>query len=863
MKNKQEFSAAPKEHDVYRSSQIIQPSNSVEAKCPGRSINAADDMPLLRSCGGVRRQVSINISSLRDWLNALTASCSERASLHPAATRWLIICTLLLAFSSRGLAQTPASISGRVTDEKAASVAGADVRLSSRDGLHLSTSTDATGAFRFDDVGAGSYIIEVKAAGFATLATMEIHLTRGQTENLDLKLKVAGINESVVVTATGTPQRADEVSKAVSMLAAQQIEAKHELTLTETLRGIPGLRVQQQGSLGELTTLRLRGQRNFDTAILLDGLRVRDSADINGSAVSLISDLVPLDLDRVEVLRGSGSSIYGTNAIGGVINLVQADGAGKPHLEAGWEGGSLATYRERLTGSGGIGQRAGFSFGLNRIDVRRGVDGNDQYGNSAGSGRFQFNATPSITIAAAVYGTISNARINDNPFALPAAFSTSEPNPLAIARVTFQPDFNNPDQGRRNRLLVGSVRLSQRLNETFSYTFAYQRVSSNRRNYNGPKIDPRFASFYPFGDFEFTAINNGTTDTLEGRLNASFGRKNLATAGFEYERESLFQESIPSFSSFNNTTDRQRTFAVFGQDQIFLLNERLQISIGLRGQFFRINAVDRPGFLRNIKAERSVTGDGAIAYFIRSTNTKLRAHAGNGFRAPSLFERFGEGTFPNVGFVRFGDPTLRAEQSISVDGGLDQRLAHDRLLFGATYFYTRLQRVIAFTGFTTDPLGLGRFSGYVNQRGGLSRGVETFVETTPFRGTNIRASYTYTNSKRFVSSRGLQPEYVIPKHLFAMTLSQRYRNFALNFDLNRTSSYIAPVFENDFPFRVAELTFAAYTKADVFGSYERRMSERLTATLFAGAENIFNRTYFENGFRAPGIVGRAGIKLRF
>src|SRR5262249_51779952 len=156
------------------------------------------------------------------------------------------------------------------------------------------------------------------------------------------------------------------------------------------LRGTPGLRVQQQGSPGTLMSLRVRGQRNFDTAILFDGLRVRDSADINGSAFPFITDLTPNDLDRVEILRGSGSSIYGTNAIGGVINLVPKAGAGKPQFEAGFEGGSLALYRERLAGSGGLGRHGGFSFGVSRLDVRHGVDGNDQYGNSSGAGRLQF-----------------------------------------------------------------------------------------------------------------------------------------------------------------------------------------------------------------------------------------------------------------------------------------------------------------------------------------------------------------------------------------------------------------------------------------------------------------------------------------
>ena len=769
---------------------------------------------------------------------------------------------LVLALSASAFSQNMASVHGRIADERGAGVAGAEVSLRSRVGAHLLLVTDDNGDYSFKFVVPGDYVMEVKAKGFATFTSKELRLARGQSISNDVRLSVQALSESVVVTATGTAQRADETSKAVSVLDNQSIEARRELTLTESLRGTPGLRVQQQGSLGALTTLRLRGLRNFDTAILLDGLRLRDSSDINGSAVSFITDLLPADLDRVEVLRGSGSSIYGTNAIGGVINLVPETGAGKPHFEFGFDGGSLSLFRERIKGAGGIGKRAGFSFGLTRIDVRRGVDGNDEYGNTVAAGRWQFKVRPSVMISANFYGTISNARLNDSPFALPAAF-TGGIYPLAVDGSTFHADLNNPDEGRRTRVLVGSVRLSQQVNDKLSYSIAYQHVGARRRNYNGPRFDPKFAAFYPFGDFEFVSVNNGATDTLDGRANLRLGRHNLATAGFEYEHESIFQSSIPSFSSVNNTTDRQRTVAVFGQDQIFLLDDRLQISLGARGQFFSVSAADRPGFLGAITPERSLTGDGSIAYFFRSTKTKLRAHAGNGFRAPSLFERFGQGTFARLGLTRFGDPTLRAEQSISVDAGFDQRVARDRARFGATYFYTRLQRVIAFKGFIIDPLGLGRFSGYVNQPGGISRGIETYVEAAPWRGGDWRASYTYTNSDRFVPARGMQPEYVIPKHLFGMTLNQRYRSFLVSFDLNHTGAYLAPVFENDFPFRTAELTFPGYTKADLFGSYERAMSERVVITFFGGAENLFAARYFENGFRAPGIVGRGGVNFRF
>jgi vitamin B12 transporter len=769
---------------------------------------------------------------------------------------------VVLALSMCAFAQGGSSITGRVTDPHGANVAGAEVRLRSRSGAQSITVTDDNGAYAFRNLAPGGYVLEIKAHGFVGVTSNDLSVTRGQSLNNDVKLSIEAVSESVVVTASGTVQRIDETSKAVSVLDDQSIEARRELTLPESLCGTPGIRIQQQGSIGALTSIRLRGLRTFDTAVLLDGLRVRDSSDINGSAAVVIPDLLPADLDRVEVLRGSGSSIYGTNAIGGVINLVPKVGTGPSHFEFGFDGGGLGLFRERIRGAGGIGKRAGYSFGLTRLDVRHGVDGNDQYGNTVGVGRVQFNVTPTVMISANFYGTIANGRTNDSPFALPAAF-TSGVYPTAVEDKTFHADINNPDEGRRNRVLVGSIRLTQQVNDKLSYSIAYQHVGNQRRNYNGPRFDPKFAAFYPFGDFAFASFNNGKTDTLDARANLSLGRHNLATAGFEYEGEQIFQSSIPSFSPVNNTTDRQRTFAVFGQDQIFLLADRLQISVGARGQYFSIRAADRPGSLGAIQPERSLTGDGSVAYFLRSSGTKLRGHVGNGFRAASLFERFGQGTFSTLGFRRFGDPTLRAEQSISVDAGFDQRIAKDRARFGATYFYTHLKRVIAFNNnFGGDPLGLGRFSGYENRLGGFSRGLESYLEAAPWRNGNLRASYTFTNSDRFVKGRGFQPEYVIPRHLFGISLTQRYHSFLVSFDLNRTGAYIAPVFENDFPFRTAELTFPGYTKADLFGNYERRLSEQVVITLFAGADNLFRAKYFENGFRAPGIVGRGGITFR-
>src|SRR5207244_13153494 len=140
-------------------------------------------------------------------------------------------------------------------------------------------------------------------------------------------------------------------------------------------------------------------------------------------------------------------------------------------------------------------------------------DGNDECGNTVGAGHWQFNVTPTVTLSANFYGTIANGRVNDSPFALPAAFIGGVQFRRAVEGANFHSDINNPDEGRRNRVLVGSVRFTQQVNDVVSYSIAYQHVGSRRRNYHGSRIDPHFAQFYPFGHFEFVSVNNGAPDT--------------------------------------------------------------------------------------------------------------------------------------------------------------------------------------------------------------------------------------------------------------------------------------------------------------------------------------------------------------
>ncbi|HVQ37609.1 MAG TPA: TonB-dependent receptor, partial [Pyrinomonadaceae bacterium] len=261
------------------------------------------------------------------------------------------------------------------------------------------------------------------------------------------------------------------------------------------------------------------------------------------------------------------------------------------------------------------------------------------------------------------------------------------------------------------------------------------------------------------------------------------------------------------------------------------------------------------------------TGDGSIAYMFRSSGTKLRGHVGNGYRAPSLFERFGTFFSSFFGYSVYGDPRLRPDRSIAFDAGIDQTLYRNRLRASATYFYTELQKVIIFdfSGLinpATDPFG--RFGGYVNTNGGIARGVELSLTATPSSTLNISAAYTYTKSRqRTPQVPGVLRSFVVPDQQFSLVTTQRLGGrFLINFELAASSDYLAPVFDSS-TFRSRAYRFHGLARADLGISYTVPLKESRSLRLFGYVDNLFNREYFESGFRVPGRTGRAGASFSF
>ncbi len=812
--------------------------------------------------------------------------------------KFVVTLALALAFNSHAPARQQqqasgrgATLAGRVTDSQGANVAGAILTLYAR-GLRvrLNTRTGPDGAYRFERLAAGEYLVEADARGFAPAPARTVRVAADEAATLDLGLEPAGVRADVVVTASDTAQPIDEVSKAVSTIPNREMEERGEFSVVEALRAVPGLRVQQLGGPGALATVKTRGLRNQDTAVLIDGLRFRDPSAPQGDASGYLAELDVVNLARVEILRGSGSSLYGTNAVGGVVNLVTDEGGGpvRGHLLA--EAGGLGFFRGRAQIAGGTSEdRFVFSAGLSHRNVTRGVDDTDAARNTSAQGRALYHFSPTATLTARVYAADTFAQLNDDPRPVAAALAPGVLDAVAVSRgelrryeagtpaeslnaggATFIPSANDPDASRSARFFSGALTFAHRPFERFGYNVTYHAVRTGGRFNEGPAgAGDRSQEFFntPRADFD------GRAHTLNARADVSPLRSHLVTAGYEFESETFINRQFASSPGDDLTAEAaERSHTFFIQDQIRLLDDRLQLSAAFRAQRF---ALGEPRFTPAASAPYSdiafvspptaYTGDGSIAYFFRETGTKLRAHAGNAYRKPSLFERFGSSYSGFFGFSPFGDPRLAPERAVSFDAGLDQTFASRRLRVSATYFYTRLQQTIIFdfTGLVSPDDPFGRFGGYVNTGGGLARGAELSLEAAPTRTLDLRAAYTYANSDERRPRLGQVRSFAIPHHQFSVVATQRVgRRLLFNFDLSAAGDYLAPIFDPaTFGSRVYR--FGRTARADFGASYTLPWGESRSWRFFGRVENVSDRDYYESGFRTPGRTGRAGAQLNF
>lgn len=771
-----------------------------------------------------------------------------------------------------------------VVDADGASVSGADIFLSRRDGeLRLQASSSADGRAQFLHLSRGTYWLS--ARGYAEALRVVI---ADQSEiSARLLVAVPTLTEAVTVTASRSVESRGEQSKSLTVIGDDELEFRNEYSITEGLRSVPGLRIQQLGGPGSFVSVKTRGLRNEDTAFLVDGARLRDVAAPQGDASGFLEMLVSTDIESIEIVRGAGSAVHGSHAGGGVINIITKRGGGEPGGSLLAEAGGLGLLRGRGQIGGGLSEdRLSYSVGVSSLYVADGIDGDDAHRNTNVQGRVQLRVSPTTHIAANLYASSARLALNESPESLGSfnsditdasppsaaqleAFESGTPSSaLSLDGANFIPAANDPDSRRESSLLSTGINVGSRLGESIDVLARYHGLFTDRAFIDGPA---GVSAFEPVS--ESTSTFDGNIQTMVGQLGFDWGARQRLLVSYELERESFQSLSLPGDGSAESGVDVvQRHQSLFLQDQLDFWDRRLLVVGSARGQFFSLSqpnlfpADGAPFQSASFDApEAALVADFATSLRIgASGNTKLRAHVGSGYRAPSLFERFGA-SFSSFGYSVFGDPRLSSEKSLAFDVGVDHEL-DSGVRVSATFFRTRLRDIIVFdfSGAidpSTDPFG--RFGGYLSAKGGTSRGVELEVDGTLPGGLRLASSYSYTDSEAPLGRDDSLPQaFVIPVHQFSLFVNKALTSsFAVNFDLWATGSHLAPIF-NGATFTSPVLRFEGVAKADV-AVHWTAPSEVLSMRLFTTIENLFDQGYYESGFATVGRTARAGLSVGF
>jgi vitamin B12 transporter len=638
------------------------------------------------------------------------------------------------------------------------------------------------------------------------------------------------VADQVVVTATRIPTAGEKLGSSVTVITAEEIARRQYRGLAEALRSVAGLRVVRLGGPGQQTSVFIRGASSSQTLLLIDGTNAADPSNPSGAVD--FSNLLVDNVERIEIIRGPQSTLYGSQAIGGVINVITRKGEGSPSASLKLEGGSNSTANQFLTAQGATSAQD-YSMSLTHLKthgdsvtperLREGKpEEADRYRNYSASGRLGTRLTEDLKVN--LFGRYIDSRTDIDP----------EVGPFDPASFAFN-TAEDPDAELRNEeyLLRGEGRLSllEGLWESLlavSYTHYDRRTDNDRQ-------DPAqtFEQVHYLGDTLEFSLENDFYLSEQHTLSAGIGtrKETLDSSGF---REFPSPPFPPFVVSEDSDADARTNYA-FAQDQ-FSFASRVFGTLGVR-----VDDHDEFGSQLTYR----FTG----AYKHPETGSRITASAGTGFRAPSLFELYGFSP-NNFGSAYIGNPELDPETSFGWDLGFEQALAAERFVLGVTYFRNDIDDLIQLV---TDPATFNQTSENVDQV--EIQGVESFVDATPFASLQLRASYTYQDVDQQDESADTE---VVRRPRDQASLDIDY-DLTARVKLWLGIDYVGQRKDVIRAYDSAEtISLKSYTTADLTASYQASPEWRL----FGRVENLTDEHYEPaDGFQAPGRVVIVGAQL--
>jgi len=515
--------------------------------------------------------------------------------------------------------------------------------------------------------------------------------------------------EEIVVTPTRVPTARASVAASVTVLRGQALRERGISSVAEALRDVAGLTVAQPGSFGALTSLFLRGGESDYASVLVDGVPLNDP----GGAINL-AHLTSDNVDRIEIVRGPVSVLYGSDAVTGVVQIFTRRGRGplrvNAGLESGWfrtlspgqvgtpPAGTRALWRWQADAAGGS-DEAGYAFSVSRART----DGlyaspsfDNSYSNTVFSG--QLHAVPDVRTHAGL-----TVRYSDQTFHFPTD---------GAGRLS---DANQFQYGTATTVGLEAGR--------FLFPQLEARLLLAAHSSDGGIDDSPDGPGDTLGFYAYRSLARVERRRAEARANL-YARRSVLTVGAVVERQAQqgFDQSSSAFGSSSSRLDVKRlNHAVYAQVQGDAL-AAWSVNAGVRW--------DRSETFGDF-----VTYRGGVVYR-PAPGLRVRATAGSGFKEPTFYENFA------TGFAR-GNPALEPEHSSSWEVGVEQSAARDRLRVAATYFHQRFRDLIDFTFAPPSPTD----PNYFNVAGAAAQGVEVEVSGRPLARLLTEARYTYLDTR--------------------------------------------------------------------------------------------------------------------
>jgi vitamin B12 transporter len=707
------------------------------------------------------------------------------------------VCVFLLFFPTVTHAQQTAKISGTITDSSGGAVAGAIVRAQSETApvsAAMETRSGADGRFSLA-VAAGTYKVRVLSDGL-TSDDRSFTLAADESRTWDVRLQLAVLSSSVIVSDSLDPERASATISPVSVISAADIDERQELWLAPMLNSSSGTTFARLGAYGGITSFFLDGGNSNFTKFLVDGAPMNQP----GGTIDL-SNLDTNNIDKIEIVHGASSAMYGSDALTGVVSLFSHRGSTRiPVVELEGDGGTFGT-------------------GLGKIQI------------SGLAGRFDYSVAGSyfFTEGQGVYDAFKDTGLSGN-----FGYKVNDKNQL---RLTVRTADSYADQPGQTLLEPPAIGQNARLLDVFATlswdsTIAdhWQNHLMGTENYNRQLYVTPDLPNPPFLDF-----NQYNRAGFSDQLSYLFHNGGV-TLGYEYEVENGYPDGGP----------HQRRNNMAGYSEVhYNFTPRFNVVVGGRAEDnaqFGTRFVPRVGGSYTLRYGNETLGA-----------TRIRSSYGEGIKEPNFDQSFsGDPCYP-------GNPLLDPERSKTFNAGIEQLFASNRVRFTLDYFHNEFYNIVSFAGSapTTEcPYGGGT---YFNTDKARAYGANSTIEAKVTSWLNIVGNYSYDNSRVLVSPNYYDPTLAPGNRLFLRPLNAGNLIFNAKFrktNWNLAGTYVGRRTDSDF-LGLGYTSAPSYVRWDFATVIPVYYGFSVTARV----ENLFDKQYSDAiGYPALGRNYRLGLR---